>query len=218
MSARRRRYHSPLLVHHIHPQLLFVTGAACVVLYLLQDNLPLRLLQVALFGVLATMNGKRIMWGYFAVMVGSITVFHLFQPAGEVLLRIGRFAVTRGAMHTGAFKGLTIIGLVFISLFSIRPNLRLPGNFGGLLAKMLWYFERIFEHRKGVSLNGFFQSVDGVLQEIFPLEQLLTVDDPVTDGAEQDPEPPATTVSGYVFCSMIVVVNAAFIPMSGILR
>lgn len=230
MSSRRARRYSPLLTLHIHPQLLFLTGGVCVVLYLLQSSLLLRALQVVLFAFLATMNGKRIMFGYFFLMVGSITVFHLFQPMGEVLLRIGHFPITRGAVSDGVFKGMTIIGLVFISLFSIRPNLKLPGTLGGHLAGMLLYFERILEYRGGLTLRSLIASVDTALEELFPPERLQydmdeipVVDggaepaaagsDPATEGGASRHAIPSTTALGAGFCLLLAAVNALFIPM-----
>ncbi|AFG38033.1 hypothetical protein [Spirochaeta africana] len=210
--SRRPRRYSPLLTRKIHPQLLFLTGAAMVVLFLLQSNLLIRLIQVALFGMLATMNGKRIMWGYFLVMVGSITFFHLFQPAGEVLYRLGRFPVTAGALHTGLFKGLTIIGLVFISLFSIRPNLRLPGHVGGLLSGTLLYFERILEYRGGLRLHGLLDSIDRVLEEMFPVQELHKAEPVGGVSAHRNGLPP-TTLVGYLFCVGLMFLNLGFIPM-----
>ncbi|GAB6091351.1 hypothetical protein [Spirochaeta dissipatitropha] len=215
-KGRRPKYYAPLLTDHIHPQLLFFTGALCVVLYLLNDSLFLRALQVALFAFLATMNGKRIMWGYFILMVGSITFFHLFQPIGQVYYRIGNFRITSGAIEAGLFKGLTIIGLVFISLFCIRPNLRLPGNWGGLLGGTLYYFEMIIEHRKGIKRKNFVGSIDAVLEDIFPSEYLLKEE---RDDISKDISEPQVKNSllGYCFCALLVTVNLGLVPLSSFL-
>ncbi|MFW6363132.1 MAG: hypothetical protein ACOC0D_04740 [Spirochaeta sp.] len=215
-KKRKKRSASRLLSRRIHPQILFLTGAICVVLFLLQGNLLLRSVQVALFGFLATMNGKRILWGYFMLMVGSITVFHLFQPAGEVLFRIAWVPITAGAVRNGVFKGLTIIGLVFISLFSIRPNLRIPGNIGSLLTGTLMYFERILEHRGGLRLHGLLSSVDSVLEDVFPVRELSEETSRTVSASQADTG--ATSKAGLIFCIVVVTLNAGFIPMGTFLR
>ncbi len=147
---------------------LFVGATLVLPAYLLQSNLFVRILQVMLFAWLATVNGKRIKWMYFVIMVASITFFHTLNPFGQVLLRIGPWTITRGALEDGLMRGFTIIGLVFISLFSIRPDLKLPGRLGGLLGKVFWYFERVFASKRRIRLHAVIESIDEILESLFP--------------------------------------------------
>jgi hypothetical protein len=138
------------------------------------------MVQVAAFAGMAVLAGKRIRWAYFVVMVVTITLFNVLSPVGEVLLRAGPFAVTRGALRQGLMKGFAIPGLVFISLFAVAPELRLPGRLGGLTARLFFYFEQLLEGRKRIRLRGFIASIDDLLTELF--------DDHVVDREESTPE------------------------------
>ena len=162
--ARRKRPNR--LAPHTHPLHLFVAGVLVIVCFLLQQNLVVRIAQVALFALLAVAAGKRIRWGYFVIMVVSITVFNLLTPVGEVLLRLGPLAVTRGALEQGLMKAFAIPGLVFISLFAVRPDLRLPGRLGGLVARLFFYFEHVLEERKQIRVRRFVETVDDLLLSI----------------------------------------------------
>lgn len=166
MAPRRNR-----LANHIHPSHLFAAGVAVIVAFLLQSNPVVRVGQVLLFAVLASVSGKRIRWLYFVVMVSSITFFNLLTPLGELLFQIGPLRITRGALEQGLMKGFAIVGLVFISLFAVRADLRLPGAFGGLLARLFFYFERILEGRKRISARRLVATVDEVLLEMYPVDR-----------------------------------------------
>lgn len=146
---------------------LFLTGAMTLPAYLLQDDLVVRLSQVLLFAALAVFAGKRIRWLYFFVMVSSITFFNLLVPLGRVMFELGPLPITEVALRNGLLKGLTIVGLVFISLFSVRSDLKLPGRLGGLVARLFFYFERIMEGRHKVEARRLIGSIDEVLSSIY---------------------------------------------------
>jgi heptaprenyl diphosphate synthase len=182
-----------------------------IVAFLLQGELVVRLFQVLLFAVVATLAGKRIRWGYFLIMVGSITFFNLLTPVGRVLAELGPIRVTEGALEQGLMKGLAIVGLVFISLFAVRPDLRLPGTFGGILARLFFYFERILDTRKRVSAKRLVESVDGVLLELYPPEakEGWSGSGGIDGQArESDAESARTDALGAMLLVSIVVANA----------
>lgn len=163
----RKTHSNPFLKANFSAAHLFLTGGVIIPAFLFQDNLVVRVAQVLLFAWLASFAGKRIKWNYFLVMVGSITVFNLLQPLGEIILQLGPFIITRGALNQGLEKGFTIVGLVFISLFSIRPDLRLPGRVGGLVARVFFYFERIIEGKKHLERRRLIESIDTILLSIY---------------------------------------------------
>lgn len=164
MSIRRQHR---LLRDNFSALHLFLTGALTLPAYLLQDNLYVRLAQVLLFAALASVAGKRIKWLYFLIMVSSITFFHLLVPMGRVIVEIGPLPITEVALRNGLLKGLTIVGLVFISLFSVRSDLKLPGRLGGLVARLFFYFERIMEGKHRIEARRVIASVDEVLSSIY---------------------------------------------------
>lgn len=152
---------------HFSASELFFTGLLALPAYLLQPSLAVRVVQVLVFAALAHLAGKRIMWIYFVVMVASITFFNLLTPFGRVLVSIGPLPITEGALRGGLMKGFTVVGLVFISLFSIRPDLRLPGRLGGLVARVFFYFERIIEGKKRIEPRRLISSIDDILEELY---------------------------------------------------
>ncbi len=189
-----------LLRDKINPIHLFVTGMLCIPGYLFQDTLWVRLVQVGVFGLLATMNGKRIKWLYFVGMVVSIAFFNLLTPIGRVLYRIGPFIVTAGALEQGILKGMTIVGLVFISLFSIRPDLKLPGRLGGLIGWVFLYYERILEGKRKLQARHLISSIDEVLDGLFA---------PGEVAGERETAAVRSTPVGYLFAVGLVGVTWA---------
>ena len=172
-----RRLTPRLLSASLSARALFIAGAATIPAFLLQPSLILRAMQVVLFAVLAALNGKRIKYGYFLVIVASITAFNLLTPLGRILVEVGPFQITAGALMEGVTKGLTISGLVFLSLASIRPDLRLPGRFGGLLAKVFYYFQRILEGKRRIRVSRLVSSLDDILGDLYEPGQSALLDE-----------------------------------------
>ena len=195
MSIRRQHR---LLRDNFSAIHLFLTGALTLPAYLLQGDLEIRLFQVLLFAALAGVAGKRIKWLYFVIMVTSITFFHLLVPMGRVLFQIGPLPITEVALRNGLLKGLTIVGLVFISLFSVRSDLKLPGRLGGLVARLFFYFERIMEGRHRIEARRLIGSIDEVLTSIYapgmPVEPVE-----LTEGAARESR-------GWALVAMVVFV------------
>jgi hypothetical protein len=182
----------------ISPLHLFITGMLCIPGYLFQDTLWVRIGQVVLFGILATLNGKRIKWFYFVGMVVSIAFFNLLTPIGRVIYRIGPFVITVGALEQGILKGFTIVGLVFISLFSIRPDLRLPGRLGSLIGWVFLYYERILEGRRRIQARNLIGSIDQVLDGLFV---------PGEEAAERVADTVQSTPAGYLFAVLLLALT-----------
>ncbi len=165
MSARRSRTDrlEPLLA----PGVRFLWGAVLLVLFVLQGVLLLKAALVLLFALLAVLSGKRIRWLYFLLLAASITAFNLLSPLGRVLVRIGPLPVTRGALGSGLTKALTIVGLVFVSLFTVSRNLSLPGRFGAFLGRSFYYFERLYAEKKRIRRQHVWEDVDAILARVF---------------------------------------------------
>lgn len=197
-----------LLAAHLNPRLLFLTGIVVIVCFLFQQNLIVRIGQVLVFAALVVLAGKRIRIGYFLIMVTSITVFNLLTPVGEVLLRLGPIVVTRGALRQGLMKGFAIPGLVFISLFAVRSDLRLPGRLGGLVARLFFYFEHLLEGRKRIRLKRFVDSVDELLMDLLQSTTASVARDGSSPGIR-------TTHLGYLFVSIFAISNVAAVVLFG---
>ncbi len=167
MAGKRKKKQNRLLRNHLDARHLFIAGGLLIPAYLFQDLLSVRVGQVLLFALLAGVAGKKIKWLYFVIMVSSITFFNLLTPMGRVLVEVGPFPITLTALQQGLMKGFTIVGLVFISLFSIRPDLKLPGRLGGLVGRVFFYFEQIMEGRGRIEAKRLIPSIDEVLTGLF---------------------------------------------------
>ncbi len=166
--SRRRRPKAPDRVGRvIAPLPRFTAGILAMVPFLMQDRVLFRAILVGLFALTAVLAGKRIRWSYFLILAASVTFFHLLAPIGRVILELGPFTITAGALVNGIGRALTLIGMVFLSLAAVRPELELPGRFGGLLARTFYYFEAILDGKARLSRKDFFTSLDALLMERF---------------------------------------------------
>jgi len=154
----------------VKPGHRFVWGLMLLLSFLFIQGLLPRLALVIIFALLARAAGKRIKFSYFIILTSSIALFNLLTPWGEVLYSVGGFDITRGALIAGLTKGITISGLVFVSLFSVSRDLQLPGRFGRLLGRSFYYFECLYSHKRKVHRRSFFSDIDGILLDLFPAD------------------------------------------------
>lgn len=166
-KRRRRAWRAPpswdFLGRAASPALLFWAGIALLPALFFQPRLELRCLQAALFACLAVTAGKRVSWGYFGGLAAMIVAFNLLVPAGRVLLTVGGFALTEGALLDGCAKAAGIVGLVMLSLATVRPRLRLPGSLGGLVGRTFQHYEELLSWRGGFDPRRPIASVDRIL-------------------------------------------------------
>jgi hypothetical protein len=158
------------LEHHASPGHTFLAGLLTIPAFIFVEDVILKGVLAAFFLAAALLAGKRIKFLFFILLCFWIVVFESLIPAGRVLISLGPFDITTGALERGLRKGFTIIGLVFVSLATVRRDLRLPGQFGGLLARVFFYFERIFERRKGLQVKDLIASLDRILFDLFDPE------------------------------------------------
>ena len=151
----------------IAPAPRFAAGMLMLPPYLLIEGLPYKAGLAAFFALLAVLAGKRLRWGYFLLLITSVTFFHLLAPWGRVLLEVGSFTVTTGALENGLTRGITLVGMVFLSVAAVRPELELPGRLGGLVGRTFYHFDSILEGKKRLTGKNFFTSLDELLMERF---------------------------------------------------
>jgi len=152
-----------LAERHLRPEHLFLAGLGILPAFLFQGQLWVRAAQVFLFMALAFLCGRRIRLLPPALLTLSIVAANLATPYGKVLLSVWGLPVTLGALQTGLLKATTMVGLFYLSLVTVRPELRLPGRFGGLLARMIYYFELIMEDDKRFDRRDPFGGLDALL-------------------------------------------------------
>ena len=189
---------------------LFAAGAAVMLSFVLHDLVAAKAVQVALFAALAMAAGRRVRWGFFAAMVCGVCFFHLLSPHGKILLVLGPLTITQGALTRGLLKGLTVTGVVLLSLFSVRRDLVLPGRAGRMLSEVLYYYELLLQRqhdRPGAGAKQIPQlmaRIDEALLRTFPLEGPLPGEAPPQPGG-----PARTSAGGAALLAGLVAANWA---------
>jgi heptaprenyl diphosphate synthase len=146
------------------PAARFAWGTLLLLLFLPQRALAPKAAMALAYGLLAMIAGKRINWLYFGFLTLSIAAFNLLSPWGRVLATLGPLRVTEGALVAGLSKGITVTGLVFISLFTVSRDLRLPGRFGMFLGRSFYYFERLSVERRRIRRVHVWEDIDAILE------------------------------------------------------
>ncbi len=130
----------------IKPIILLICGIGTSIAYIASTSLIGRFIQVLIFFIAARCSAKRIKVLYFCMLIASVTCFALIIPDGKVLISLGSFRITQGALQNGLFRSLTLCGYVFLSLWCISPRLHIPGKVGTMLTTTLTFFYLLLEH------------------------------------------------------------------------
>ena len=162
MSVRRTALAS-FLDGNTTAESLFIAGALALPSFLFQPDLGIRCIQTAVFIALDALCGMRVRPLQTLVAALGILAFNLVIPSGRVISTIVGFPLTDGALRGGVAKATAVIGMIALSRFSIRRALRLPGAFGGLLGRTLFYFERIMSYGKRIDRRNLMESIDALL-------------------------------------------------------
>ena len=143
--------------------LQFGAGALMMAGFLAQRDLVLRTVEFVAFLLLARLTGRRLRLLSYLVVSAGIVAFNLLIPVGRELFSVLKLPITESALKSGVAKALTLVGMIAASQFSIRPDLRIPGRFGGLLARSLLYFQLIMAERRRIDRRDVIGSIDEVL-------------------------------------------------------
>ncbi|MDR1250042.1 MAG: Gx transporter family protein [Treponema sp.] len=135
----------------------------------------------------------------FAVILG-IVAFNLLTPYGRILYSIGAFRITEGALMGGLRRAATLEGLIMLSRFAIRRDLRLPGPLGELIGESFRMLALIQERRSAVSAKNFAAGIDALLFE------LSETGDPSAN-APLAPPRPISAAPGRVFLAAAVTLS-----------
>ena len=149
--------------------LLLLCGLLMIPPFILQPDPVFKALHVMLFVLYGVLLGKRIRLVPGIVLMLSVTAASALNPLGEVVLTIGGFPVTAGAVRQGFLRGMNLIGMVYLSRCTISPRLRMPGEAGRLFYRVFYYFEEISSIRLEKS------RVKGLMPAV--REKLLYLDD-----------------------------------------
>ena len=188
----------PWLPANTSPGVLFAAGALLLPAFLMQQDLVVRALQIVLFIALNAFSGRRVRPVQFLVVSVGIVLFNLVIPTGRILASVLGLPLTEGALKSGIFKATAMTGLIALSQFSIRSDLRLPGRLGGLIGRSLFYFEKIMGERRRIDRRDIIGSIDRLL---------LEVQGAAAPGTLAEAERRTSTCGGVLALAAIVCVN-----------
>lgn len=184
-----------------------VIGMATLPAIFFQPSVPFLVADAIVAILLAVSSGRKFKVAPSLALLCAMLLAHLFQPSGRILLQIGRFAITEGALQEGLKKSMVLIAMVYVSQYmtSGRPNL--PGVLGKLLSIQLAYFGEFSRHwkRQGASDSGshtVMERIDALLARI---------------GSEEEPESDAKETGSKSCRSAIIAGCCALIAMYGLL-
>jgi hypothetical protein len=160
--ARRAERYDALF----EPWVLALAGGLSSLAFLFQPELGFKLVLFALFLLAALASGKKVSLGATLFVSLGIVAANLLVPVGRVLWRIGPAVITESALLDGIAKAVTFEGLIYISKASIRPGLRIPGRFGGIVAAAFVYYDRIVEYKGRIRVQSLFEDVDALMLAI----------------------------------------------------
>ena len=98
----------------------------------------------------------------------AIIVVNLFPPHGFVIFQTTLFdilpiVITKEALLQGAEKALLFEGLLHTSKWMLKSPLSLGGNFGNLLQRSLFVFQRLMTCKNEIRISNLVGSIDSVL-------------------------------------------------------
>ena len=129
------------------PLVRLVSGLLMIPPFLLQSSITLKLTHILLFGLASVYLGKRVRILPGVLIVAAVTAAQLLMPLGEVLVYLGSFPITSGALEQGLVRALNLVGLVYLSRYAVSPQLPIPGRAGVLLYRVFFYFEELTAYR-----------------------------------------------------------------------
>jgi heptaprenyl diphosphate synthase len=200
---RWRRARRDLLGRIVSPRGAFLAGLAMLLPFVFIEHLGLQAALVALYLALSLLVGRRFRPLFPVMATIGIVAANLLMPSGRVLWSAGPLSITSGALMLGLRKSLTFVGLVYLSLFAIRPGLPLPGKIGGLAARMVYYFERLLEADKSLDRRDPLGSLDRLLWRVAPHPAGGSTE----TAASAKPVPRRTTTPGWVLLSLPVLLT-----------
>lgn len=124
-----------------------------------------RSLLLLLLTLLVFATRRRVRWGRTAIFFGAVVAFNLAAPGGRVLLEVGAFPVTAGALGAGLAKAFSLTSLLLLSKLAIRRDLALPGRIGGLLSLTLAYVRYLLDADVKLLARDPIGRLDRLLQE-----------------------------------------------------
>jgi hypothetical protein len=199
----------------VSPSFLLITGLLLAPTVILQNNLAVKSVQTCLFFGLAVLSisaGKRRLVVGSCILIATTIIVNLFSPVGQVIVRIGPLRITLGALRLGISKATTLASLLYVSRFSVRPSVRLPGVLGRYVAETFAYLSKLLAGGKRISRQNLVKSLDEQFESIFNNGNRHSGD--YSAGVRK-----GNTPMGVLVLALLLIANwgALFFPFSALL-
>lgn len=154
----------------VSPSFLFVAGLLLAPAIIIQRNLIVKAVQTVMFLCLALLSvsvaKRRLIVGSVVFMITTIVV-NLFSPVGRVILRVGPVTITRGALIVGVSKATTLVCLLYLSRFCVRPSVRLPGIFGRYVSETFAYLSKLLAGGRKLTRKNIVERLDEIFDAVY---------------------------------------------------
>jgi heptaprenyl diphosphate synthase len=145
---------------------LFIAGFLIMPALLFNPVVDFRVLLFLFFWFLAWLSGKKNNPLFTFLVILGIVIFNLIIPYGQVLFSIGVFKITSGALMTGINRAVTLEGLIMLSRFTIRQDLKIPGILGELIGESFRIFSLIMNQKKDINRKNLIADIDRLMLEL----------------------------------------------------
>lgn len=149
------------------PEIIFIIALCCFPIFMLLPSLKIIWICTFCFFILTLLKrGKVLILPSILITIG-IVFFALLSPAGKVILTIKSFNITQEALYGGLHRAGILVGMVFLSQFSVSPKLHFPGKIGFFLSQMFTYFDALTAQRISLKPGTIIDSIDEKLLKIW---------------------------------------------------
>jgi len=180
-------------------RVLFIAGFLIMPALLFNPIVNYRILQFLFFWFLAWLSGKKNKPLFTLLVMLGIVIFNLILPYGQVLFSIGVFKITSGALMTGINRAVTLEGLIMLSRFTIRQDLKIPGLFGELIGESFRIFAVIMNQKQDITRKNLIADIDRLMIE-------LSSDTSENSQSVVNPAP-RTKPAGFVILAVVVILS-----------
>lgn len=120
--------------------------------------------------ILCLLLKKKIRIFSTVLLVAAVTFFSILTPEGKVLLELGKFHITQGALLQGIFKGGILVFLQLFSKILISSRIKLPGKAGSFVNTVFAIYEKLTEEKFLVKNSDIVTLIDKRLTDLWQQE------------------------------------------------
>lgn len=143
-------------------------AALCLMLvFLFISDVRIKAALTVIFYIAARIRRRHIRILPSLIILVTVTIVALLSPAGRVLVRLGNFPLTLGALETGLSRSLTLVGMVFLSQYATSSNVKLPGKAGILLESVFCWFSELSAKKLSFRKGAVISTLDAHLSAVY---------------------------------------------------